>query len=78
MKKLSLILILSLIHILYDGYFGSNHFLPIFFVTVACGIVSGFHATQATLVSRTIQHERQGRTVFYLSLIHIWKDFWSR
>ena len=54
---------------LYDGYFGSNHFLPIFFVTVACGIVSGFHATQASLVSRTIQHERQGRTVFYWMMI---------
>ena len=42
-----------------------EHFIPIFFVTVACGIVSGFHSTQATLVSRTIENEREGRTVFY-------------
>lgn len=40
-----------------------EHFIPIFFVTVACGIVSGFHSTQATLVSRTIADEREGRTL---------------
>lgn len=54
---------------LYHGYFGKNHFIPIFFVTVACGIVSGFHATQATLVSRTLERERQGHTVFYRMMI---------
>lgn len=41
------------------------NFFPIFFVTVACGIVSGFHSTQSTLISRTISHEKEGRTVFY-------------
>ncbi len=40
-------------------------FFPVFFVTVACGIVSGFHSTQSTLVSRTMKHEKEGRTVFY-------------
>lgn len=33
------------------------HFVPIFFVTVACGIVSGFHSTQATMIARTMEHE---------------------
>ena len=41
------------------------HFIPIFFVTVACGIVSGFHSTQSTLISRTMEHEKEGRTTFY-------------
>lgn len=41
------------------------HFIPIFFVTVACGIVSGFHSTQSALISRTMEHEKEGRTTFY-------------
>lgn len=45
------------------------HFLPIFFVTVACGIVSGFHSTQATIVSRTVQSEKDGRATFYVMMI---------
>ena len=46
-----------------------EHFIPIFFVTVACGIVSGFHSTQATLISRTMADEREGRMVFYNMMI---------
>ena len=46
-----------------------DSFIPIFFVTVACGIVSGFHATQATLISRTMKHEKEGRTTFYNMMI---------
>ena len=45
------------------------HFIPIFFVTVACGIVSGFHSTQATLISRTIGNEKEGRMTFYNMMI---------
>ena len=44
-------------------------FIPIFFVTVACGIVSGFHSTQATMLARTIKHEKEGRTVFFNMMI---------
>lgn len=40
-------------------------FIPIFFITVACGILSGFHATQATLISRTVKSEKEGRTTFF-------------
>lgn len=46
-----------------------EHFIPIFFITVACGIVSGFHSTQATLISRTVSDEREGRTTFYNMMI---------
>lgn len=52
----------------FTNMYGEN-FIPIFFVTVACGIVSGFHSTQATLVSRTIVHEKEGRTIFYTMMI---------
>ena len=46
-----------------------EHFIPIFFVTVACGIVSGFHSTQATLISRTMGNEHEGRMTFYNMMI---------
>ena len=46
-----------------------DSFIPIFFVTVACGIVSGFHSTQATLIARTVSHEKEGRRTFYSMMI---------
>ena len=45
------------------------NFIPIFFVTVACGIVSGFHSTQSTLISRTMSSEKEGRMTFYNMMI---------
>ena len=47
----------------------NENFIPMFFVTVACGIVSGFHSTQAAMISRTLKSERDGRGVFYNSMI---------
>ena len=41
------------------------HILPMFFMTVSCGLLSGFHSTQATIISRTIKTEKEGRKVFY-------------
>ncbi len=49
----------------YSAYFAGGHFIPVFFVTVACGILSGFHSTQTAIISRTVKSERQGRTTFY-------------
>jgi carbon starvation protein CstA len=40
-------------------------FMPIFFITVACGILSGFHATQATIISKTVTHEKEGKMTFF-------------
>jgi carbon starvation protein CstA len=40
-------------------------FIPIFFITVACGIMSGFHGTQTTLISRTIKSEKEGKMTFF-------------
>ena len=39
--------------------------IPMLFVTIACGILSGFHATQAPIVARTMSSERQARGVFF-------------
>lgn len=39
--------------------------IPMFFMTVSCGLLSGFHSTQATIISRTVQSEYDGRRIFY-------------
>ena len=53
----------------YGQYFDANHFIPIFFITVACGILSGFHSTQTAIISRTMKSEKQGRMTFYNMMI---------
>lgn len=42
---------------------------PFMFITVACGAISGFHATQSPLMARCCQSERDGRIVFYGAMI---------
>ncbi len=42
---------------------------PMIFITVACGAVSGFHATQSPLMARCLKNEKKGRTVFYGAMI---------
>ncbi|AZV56447.1 carbon starvation CstA family protein [Clostridium sp. AWRP] len=42
---------------------------PNMFVTIACGAVSGYHATQSPLVARCMKHETDGRKIFYGSMI---------
>ena len=67
---------------LYDGNipeitnaFANHHptsSIPIFpglCITIACGAVSGFHATQSPMMARCIKNERLGRRVFYGAMI---------
>lgn len=42
---------------------------PLLFLTISCGALSGFHATQSPIISRTTQNERQGRRIFYGMMI---------
>lgn len=42
---------------------------PMMFITIACGAISGFHATQSPLMARCITNEKQGRSVFYGAMI---------
>lgn len=45
------------------------HMFPDMCITIACGAISGFHATQSTMVSRCIKDEKDGRMVFYGAMI---------
>lgn len=42
---------------------------PLLFITIACGAVSGFHATQSPIIARCTQNERYGRKIFYGMMI---------
>ncbi len=42
---------------------------PCLFITIACGAISGFHATQSPLMARCIKSEKLGRPIFYGSMI---------
>lgn len=42
---------------------------PCLFITIACGAISGFHATQSPLMARCMAHEKQGRPLFYGAMI---------
>lgn len=42
---------------------------PLMFITIACGALSGFHATQSPLMARCIENESEGRMVFYGGMI---------
>lgn len=49
----------------FTAHPGGQPIVPMLFITIACGILSGFHATQSPITSRTITSEREGRRVFY-------------
>ncbi len=42
---------------------------PYLFITIACGAISGFHATQSPLMARCMQKEKMGRPIFYGAMI---------
>lgn len=49
-----------------------NSALPIFpglCITIACGAISGFHATQSPMMARCLKNEKLGRGVFYGAMI---------
>ena len=43
--------------------------VPTLFITIACGAISGFHATQSPLMARCVRNERECRSVFYGAMI---------
>jgi carbon starvation protein CstA len=47
----------------------TNPIFPMMFISIACGAVSGFHATQSPLMARCMKNEKYGRPVFYGSMI---------
>ena len=42
---------------------------PALFITIACGAISGFHATQSPLMARCVKSEKMGRPIFYGAMI---------
>ena len=47
----------------------NNPIFPMMFISIACGAISGFHATQSPLMARCMTNERQGRPIFYGAMI---------
>jgi carbon starvation protein CstA len=48
---------------------GDKPIWPLLFITLSCGAISGFHATQSPLMARCIKNENRGRQVFFGSMI---------
>lgn len=47
----------------------TDNIFPCLFITIACGAISGFHATQSPLMARCIKSEKMGRPMFYGAMI---------
>ena len=54
---------------LHNMYPDDTPIWPYMFITVACGAVSGFQATQSPMIAKCIRSEKEGRTVFYGAMI---------
>ncbi|CEQ08877.1 carbon starvation protein [[Clostridium] sordellii] len=46
-----------------------QHLFPFLFITIACGAISGFHATQSPMMARCVQKESETRRVFYGAMV---------
>ena len=53
----------------YQPNAGAMPIIPTLFITVACGAISGFHATQSPLMARCMNNEGEARMIFYGSMI---------
>ncbi|MBQ7687074.1 MAG: carbon starvation protein A [Bacteroidaceae bacterium] len=47
----------------------TKNIFPCLFITIACGAISGFHATQSPLMARCMKSEKMGRPIFYGAMI---------
>lgn len=60
---------------IWDGFYNhkpdpeSNPIFPMMFVSIACGAISGFHATQSPMMARCMTSEKYARPVFYGAMI---------
>lgn len=46
-----------------------NPIFPMMFVSIACGAISGFHATQSPMMARCLKNEKLARPVFYGAMV---------
>lgn len=60
---------------MWEGFYNhkadpeANPIFPMMFVSIACGAISGFHATQSPMMARCLKNERHGRPIFYGAMI---------
>ena len=57
---------------IWNGFgtkYDKNPIFPMMFISIACGAISGFHATQSPLMARCITDEGKGRVVFYGAMV---------
>ncbi len=57
---------------MWNGFgtkYETNPIFPMMFISIACGAISGFHATQSPLMARCITNERHCRPVFYGAMV---------
>jgi len=47
----------------------ANPIFPMLCITIACGAISGFHATQSPMMARCLKNERMARPVFYGAMV---------
>lgn len=47
----------------------SNVLVPMMFIVISCGAISGFHATQSPMMARCLKNEKHARPVFYGAMI---------
>ena len=59
----------------WDGFYNhkenpaSNPIFPMMFVSIACGAISGFHATQSPMMARCLKNEAHARPIFYGAMV---------
>ena len=56
-----------------EGLYSRNHdgvpIFPMMFVSIACGAISGFHATQSPMMARCLKNEKLARPIFYGAMV---------
>ena len=52
-----------------DAARSTHPIFPMLFISIACGAISGFHATQSPMMARCMKNERLGRPVFYGAMV---------
>ena len=57
---------------IWEGFgtkYDQSPIFPMMFVSIACGAISGFHATQSPLMARCMKNERHCRPIFYGAMV---------
>ena len=57
---------------MWEGFgrkYEKNPIFPMMFISIACGAISGFHATQSPLMARCITNEKHCRPIFYGAMV---------